>query len=292
VDIDLKTFNLDPAGIAGAINNATVGIIPVHLFGLIAPMQAICEAVSSTPLWIVEDAACAFGSRQAGHHAGTFGATGCFSFHPRKSITTGEGGMILTDDDTLARRLRSLRDHGATQSDFQRHNGAASFILPDYPYAGYNYRMTDLQGAIGVAQMARADWLLAERRRCASFYDQALSDQDWLVLPTKPQSDVHSYQAYVCLYRPELPSLSNVDRLGAGRDGLMSNLEARGIASRPGTHAPVTQTFYVEKYGLRPEDFPNAVLAERLSFALPTYAGMTDRELSAVVDAILAIGPA
>src|SRR6266852_6240855 len=107
----------------------------------------------------------AFGSRINDRHAGRFGDLGCFSFHPRKSITTGEGGMITTADDQLATTARSLRDHGASRSDLQRHTNAASYLLADYDLLGYNFRMTDLQGAIGCVQMDRADWVLAERRR-------------------------------------------------------------------------------------------------------------------------------
>src|SRR5262249_4195788 len=117
-DIDLTTFNIDPAQIEPLITEKTVGIIPVHLFGLCADLNPILEIARRHNLWVVEDAACGFGAWYHGAHAGTFGNTGCFSFHPRKSITTGEGGMILTGSDEIATLSRSLRDHGATRGDF------------------------------------------------------------------------------------------------------------------------------------------------------------------------------
>lgn len=277
-DIDLTTFNVDTAQVAALVTPRTVGLIPVHLFGLCADMQPILDLARRHALWVVEDAACAFGAWYRGRHAGTFGDAGCFSFHPRKSITTGEGGMITTARADLDALARSLRDHGASRSDLARHQSKASFLLAEYNHLGYNFRMTDLQGALGCAQMQRADWLLAERARRARRYDALLADLDWLATPLVPEGYVHGYQAYVCLFRPEQPTLANVERLHAWRNELMARLEERGIATRQGTHAPVIQGYYAAKYGLRPEQFPNAYLADRLSLALPLYAQLTDAE--------------
>ena len=133
-DIDLKTFNIDVEKIESHITSKTKAIIPVHLFGLPANMKKkILQLAEKYNLFIIEDAACGFGSKYHGQHVGSFGKTGCFSFHPRKAITTGEGGMITTNDDNLAKELRSLRDHGASITDFQRHNGAKPYLLADYP---------------------------------------------------------------------------------------------------------------------------------------------------------------
>src|SRR4051794_12189298 len=142
-DIDLASFNIDVTQIEGLITPRTVGIIPVHLFGLCADMDAITRIAERRGLWIVEDAACGFGARIGDRHCGTFGTLGCFSFHPRKAITTGEGGMVTTADAALAALLSSLRDHGATQSDLDRHESRGSYALADYPRVGFNYRMTD-----------------------------------------------------------------------------------------------------------------------------------------------------
>jgi perosamine synthetase len=287
-DVDLTTFNADLSSLEAAVTDRTVGLIPVHLFGLCADIEAICELAAGRGLWVVEDAACAFGSWVGRRHAGTFGEAGCFSFHPRKSITTGEGGMVTTSDDELAALVRSLRDHGATRTDLERHQESASFLLADYPHIGFNYRMTDIQGALGVAQMARADEVLDARRHRAARYDALLADIEWLQTPTVPAGFVHGYQAYICLFRPEEPSLENVDTLHARRNALMARLEERGIATRQGTHAPVLTDAYRTRYGLRREDFPNAVIADRLSLGLPLYPQMTDAEQDRVVDELAA----
>ncbi|MBI4504030.1 MAG: DegT/DnrJ/EryC1/StrS family aminotransferase [Chloroflexi bacterium] len=277
-DVDLATFNVAVGQLAAQVTPRTVGIVPVHLFGLCADVQPILDLAARHGLWVIEDAACAFGAWYGGRHAGTFGDAGCFSFHPRKSITTGEGGMITAARADLDALARSLRDHGASRSDLARHQGKASFLLSEYNHLGYNFRMTDLQGALGCAQMQRAAWILAERARRAQRYDALLADLDWLATPVVPAGSVHGYQAYVCLFRPEEPTLANVERLHAWRNELMARLEERGIATRQGTHAPVIQGYYAVKYGLRPEQFPNAYIADRLSLALPLYAQMTDAE--------------
>jgi dTDP-4-amino-4,6-dideoxygalactose transaminase len=223
----------------------------------------------------VEDAACALGGWYHGTHAGLFGDAGCFSFHPRKSITTGEGGMITTTQPELDRMSRSLRDHGASRTDFDRHQASAAFLLADYDHLGFNFRMTDIQGALGCVQMERAPAILATRAEIARRYDALLSALDWLESPFVPEGYVHGYQAYVCLFRPEEPSLANVERSYKERNALMARLEQQGIATRPGTHAACLQGYYVEKYGFRPEQFPNAYIADRLSLTLPLYPQMT-----------------
>ncbi len=273
-DIDLATFNIDVAQIEARITPRTVGIVPVHLFGLCADMDPILEIAKRRGLWVVEDAACAFGSAYLGRQAGTMGDAACFSFHPRKSITTGEGGMVTTASDAHAAAARSLRDHGVAARDAS----APPFLLADYDRLGYNYRMTDFQGALGCAQMERASSILEQRRACARWYDERLAGIDWLATPAVPDGYLHTYQAYVCLFRPETPSLDNAARLSARRNELMAALEARGIATRQGTHAPIDVRYYREKYRLRPADFPNAHLAQELSLAIPLYAQMTEEE--------------
>jgi dTDP-4-amino-4,6-dideoxygalactose transaminase len=286
IDIDLATFNLDVTRLEDAITPRTVGIIPVHLFGLAANLDPILEIARRHGLWTVEDAACGFGARYRGEHVGTFGDLAAFSFHPRKSITTGEGGMITTSRDDHAATVRSLRDHGASVSDHQRHTQAAGYLLAEYNLLGYNFRMTDMQGAIGSVQMDRADWVLAERRRCAQAYDRTLADLDWLSLPVTPPGSVHGYQSYVCLFQPEEPNLESVGRLHARRNRLMAALEAKGIATRPGTHAAFMQGYYATKYSIATSDLPGAFLADQLSLSLPMYAGMTDDELDYVARAL------
>ena len=182
-DIDLETFNLDIADAARRITSRTRAILPVHLFGLAADMKAVTRLAEQNGLWVVEDAACGFGSRIHGRHVGTMADAGCFSFHPRKAITTGEGGMITANSDELAEKLRRLRDHGAALSDLQRHVGPRPYLLADHLDAGYNQRMTDLQAALGSAQMDRAAAIVAERQRLARVYDEAFAGLTWLRTP-------------------------------------------------------------------------------------------------------------
>ena len=135
-DVDLQTFNIDTGHIESLVTPRTVGIIAVHLFGLCADMEAVKNVASANGLWVVEDAACAFGAWYNGGHAGTFGEMGCFSFHPRKSITTGEGGMITTKREDLEQLSRSSRDHGASRSDQARHDESGGFLLSEYDHLG------------------------------------------------------------------------------------------------------------------------------------------------------------
>ena len=282
-DIDLATFNIDVSQLDALITPRTVGMIAVHLFGLCADMAAIMDIARRRSLWVVEDAACAFGARYHGRHAGLFGDVGCFSFHPRKSITTGEGGMLTTNRRELYTLACSLRDHGATRSDRDRHESRDAFLLASYPHLGFNYRMTDIQGALGCAQMQRAEWILAERARIAARYQELLADLEWLQQPAVADGCAHGWQAYVCLFRPEPPTVHSSQRLFELRNALMARLERRGIATRQGTHAPVLQGFYVSKYGFTPDQFPAAVVAERASLALPLFPQMSDDEIATVV---------
>jgi len=285
-DIDLTTFNIDVARVEPLITDRTVGLIPVHLFGLPADMIPLLELAKSHGLWIIEDAACGLGASYHGRHVGTFGEMGCFSFHPRKSITTGEGGMVTSTDAGLDGLVRSLRDHGASRSDLARHAGAGGFLLAEYAHLGYNFRMTDMQGALGSVQMDRAEWILRERTARAELYDRRLAGLDWLVTPAVPDDCVHGYQSYVCLFRPETPTTGNVEALSEKRNAVMSRLETQGIATRQGTHAVVLQRYYAEKYRLDPGAFPSAWIADRLSLSLPLYAQMSDADQDEVCRAL------
>ena len=287
-DIDLKTFNLDVSQLESKITPDTKAILPVHLFGLAADMMPINQIAEKHGLWVVEDAACGFGSRYHNQHVGTFGHTGCFSFHPRKSITTGEGGMITTNDDALATKMRSMRDPGAALSDRQRHLGSKPYLLSDHPYAGYNYRMTDLQAALGNSQMERAEAILKERQKLAENYTQGLNHLEWLQLPTQIDHYQHGYQSYPCLFLPELLDLNNVDQINQSRNQLMERLHARGIATRPATHAVHLLSYYRQKYNLQPEEFSNALMADHCSLSLPLYNGMTELEQDYVINALVA----
>lgn len=295
VDVDLDTFNINADAAAAAITPRTVGMIPVHLFGLSADMDPLLALAKRHGLWVVEDAACGFDTWYKGRHVGTLGTAGAFSFHPRKAITTGEGGMITTADDALAALCRTLRDHGASRTDFERHKQQYSFLLAEYRHLGFNFRMTDIQGALGVSQMRKAAVIQAGRREAAARYDAALAGRDWLRLPFRHPDYVHGQQSYVCLYRPADVTMAGGDAVFDTRNALMAALEHEGIMTRQGTHAPPHLHYFREKYGYRPEDFPNAYLAERCSLTLPLYAGMAEADQARVVDRLTALhaaGPA
>jgi len=286
-DIDPLTFNIDVSQIEGKITANTKAILPVHLFGLSAHMHPINEIAKRHNLWVIEDAACGFGAKYHGAHVGTLGTTGCFSFHPRKAITTGEGGMVTTSDADLADKIRCLRDHGATMSDLQRHLGAKPYLLADHPEAGYNQRMTDIQGALGSAQMDRAAEIVAERQRLAGIYDRAFSGLDWLRTPVCPEGYQHGYQSYPCMFRPDNLSLSNVQAVNTARNGWMEELQNAGISTRPATHAVHMLTYYKNKYGLVPSNFPNAYIANDCSISLPLFHGMTNSEQEYVIETVV-----
>jgi dTDP-4-amino-4,6-dideoxygalactose transaminase len=287
-DIDLATFNINVTQAASLVTPKTVGIFPVHLFGLCADMDPILDLARRHGLWVIEDAACGFNAWYKGRHCGSFGDMGCFSFHPRKAITTGEGGMITTAKADLASVSRSLRDHGASRSDHARHHASAAFLLAEYDRVGFNFRLTDIQAAVGSVQMDRAPWIGAERARVAAHYDNALGRFEWLAPPVTPAQYGHGYQAYVCLFRPETPTMGNVDRLHEWRNRLMLRLEERGVSTRQGTHAPVLQGFYRDKYRIAREAFPNATIGDRLSLTLPLYPGMTQDEQGYVLTELAA----
>jgi dTDP-4-amino-4,6-dideoxygalactose transaminase len=286
-DIDLNTINIDVKQLADKINPKTKVILPVHLFGLSADMAPIIALARKHNLWVIEDAACGFGSRYKGQHVGTFGDAGCFSFHPRKAITTGEGGMVTTNSEELITRVRRLRDHGAAMSDLQRHLGARPYLLADHPDAGYNQRMTDIQAALGSAQMDRASEIVLERQRLAAVYDLAFAGLPWLSTPQCPDDYVHGYQSYPCLFQPETITPQSIPRINERRNAWMDKLQKVGISTRPATHAVHMLSFYKDKYKLNPQDFPNAYASNDCSISLPLFHGMTVEEQNYVIEQVL-----
>ena len=292
-DIDLNTFNINTNLIESLITKKTKAIIPVHLFGLSADMQKINKLATKNNLKVVEDAACGFGSKYMGKHVGTLSNAGCFSFHPRKAITTGEGGMITTNDSDLAERIRILRDHGACITDLQRHLGPQPYLLADHSEAGFNSRMTDIQAALGVSQMKRASQILEQRIKLAKRYDKAFQNLDWLQTPIHKEGFEHSYQSYPCLFEPEKVQESindnnfkSLNLIHRERNSLMKYLQEKGISTRPATHAIHMLSFYKQKYGFNDEDFPFSFAANNCSISLPLYHGMTTNDQDYVIDVI------
>tara|TARA_R110000796_G_scaffold71409_5_gene162210 strand:- start:78489 stop:79631 length:1143 start_codon:yes stop_codon:yes gene_type:complete len=275
-DIDPTTFNIDPKKITDKITSNTKAIMAVHLFGLCADVDAIKAVAPNIP--IIEDGACAAGAAYKGVPAGGLGTMGCFSFHPRKSVTTGEGGMITTNDDVLGEKLGILRNHGASISEEQRHHGARPYILPDFDVCGYNYRMTDLQGAVGVVQLSKLDQFINERAQWASFYKKELASLDWIQCPEFTEDYAHGWQSFVLLIDEAKSPYS--------RNEIMEKLQEMGVSTRPGTHAVHMLGFYMQTYDVKPEDFPGAQIANDFSMSIPLHNRMTSEDYHYVIQCI------
>lgn len=280
VDIDPVTFNLDVSKLKAAITSRTKAIIPVHLFGLCADVDAIQATAPGIPL--IEDAACAAGAAYKNKPAGSLGAIGCFSFHPRKSVTTGEGGMLTTNDDSLAELLYQLRNHGASISEEQRHHGPQPYILPDFKLLGFNYRMTDLQAAVGVVQLKKLDQFILERNTWATYYHNKLKGLDWLRVPECAPGYSHGWQSYV--------TFINEQRAPMSRNQLMQYLQEAGISTRPGTHAVHMLDFYKNRYSLQAEDFPGAKAANDFSMAIPLHNRMVADDFEYIIEKLSSLG--
>ncbi|PCJ17063.1 MAG: aminotransferase DegT [Candidatus Cloacimonadota bacterium] len=288
-DIDLNSFNIDIKKLEKILfkEKNIKAIMPVHLFGLCANMPKIMDLAKKYNLKVIEDSACGFDSWVNNQHSGTFGDCGCFSFHPRKSICTGEGGMLITNNQEIERKVSQLKDHGASKSDLQRHNEKGGSLLPDFTMRGYNYRMTDLQGALGICQMNKQDYIMSGRRKIAKQYDLALKDIKHLITPKNFKNYIHAYQSYVCIFSDgeslENLTMDQIDKINIKRNIFMEKLEELGIATRQGTHAVHTLTYYKEKNKFKDEDFLMSYAADRLSIAIPVYAGMADIEFDYVI---------
>ena len=273
-DVEADTYNLDPAALEAAITPRTRAVVVVHLFGLAAKLKEILDIAAKHDLAVVEDAACATGTTYDGKPVGGFGDTGCFSFHPRKVITTGEGGMLATRRGDLAEIVASLRNHGGTGLKSEWRDGPPPYAMATFERLGYNLRLSDIQAAVGVAQMAKLEGLLAERKRRAERYQELLADVEEIARPVVPEPCEHTFQSYV---------IRVISGGIAKRNHAMERLAAASIETRPGTHAVHRLGYYVEKYGLKPDDFPVAARSEDTTITLPLFPGMTDADQDRVV---------
>ena len=265
VDVDLDTYNVDPSGLARHLTARTRAVIPVDLFGLSADMDPVMAFAAEHGLAVLEDAACSLGATYHGRPCGVLGDVGCLSFHPRKVVTTGEGGMVLTDDDDLAERIRILRSHGGVRR-------AQRFTFED---AGFNYRLSDVLAALGVAQMRRLPQMVADRRRLASDLRAGLAGMRGITVPPEPVWGGHVYQAFVALVEP-----------GVDRDAVIGGLRERGVEATLGTYALHAQPFFGRAFGYSPGALPRSHQAFLRSVALPLYPQMTDADTEAVVQCV------
>ena len=268
-DIDPETCNITAGTVEAVITSRTKAVMPVHQMGLPVDLEPIAALCRERGLILIEDAACAIGSEYKGKRIGGHGNIACFSFHPRKIITTGEGGMITTDDPETAVRLRRFRHHGMSVSDIERHT-ADRIIIEAYPEIGFNYRMTDIQAAIGLEQMKKLDMIIGRRRDVALDYDKALGLIPWLRIPKVPTYAFHNYQSYWI----EILEASPISR-----DDLMQYLLDKGIATRRGIMAIHRE----ECYGLRRTFLPSTERLADNALLLPLYPLMTIQESEYVI---------
>jgi dTDP-4-amino-4,6-dideoxygalactose transaminase len=276
-DVDLDTQNLTPRTVERVLGPATRAVIVVHQAGMPADVEAIEAVCAPRGVAVIEDAACAIGSTYRGRPIGA-GNLVALSFHPRKLVTTGEGGMLLTDDAALARRLRRLREHGMAVSAHERH-ASATVVIEQYEELGFNYRMTDLQAAVGLVQLARLDAMIAERRRLADGYRALLEDVPGLFLPHDPPYGTTNFQSYVVRLDDDLP---------VERDAVMEELLAQGISTRRGIMAAHLEPACA---GLRARALPVTERLTRRSLILPLFHGMETADLERVGDALaIAVG--
>ncbi len=263
-DIDLDTYALCPASLENAITERTKAIMPIHLFGCAAPMGAIMTLANRHNLVVVEDAACALGTWIDDTHAGCIGDFGTFSFHPRKVITTGEGGMVTAGSQSGIDVVKALRNHGITPSG-------------EISHLGFNYRLSDVQGALGVGQMHLLPKFLSERAAQAERYHAGLNGVEGLVTPSVPARTTHAFQAYVC-------------RLTFGdsthRDHLMKVLETNGVQTRPGTHAVHRLHWHRTHLTFDAQTLKNSDIAHDQTIALPIFPGMSEVEQLYVIDTL------
>jgi perosamine synthetase len=278
VDIDLATFNLDPVALEAAITPRTRAIMAVHLFGLAAPMDQINALAQKHNLAVIEDAACAIGTTYKGKPVGGLGDLGCFSFHPRKVITTGEGGAVTTNSDELAIKVKALRNHGGTGSPDPSVEPHGPWTMGKFDVLGYNLRLSDIQAAVGVAQMAKLATLIEDRRSSAHRYLEALASVGDLALPIGGDTAGHTYQSFVI----------RVQEGGRKRrNALMAAMAAANIQTRPGTHAVYRLGYYQKKYQLPLNLFPNASAAEDSTITLPIIPYMKREDQDRVIETLV-----
>lgn len=262
IDIKLDSFCIDVDQIEGSINEKTKAIIPVQEFGQSADMDKIMALANKYKLKVIEDAACALGAEYKGRKVGTIGDIGCFSFHPRKAITTGEGGMIVTNSDTLSEKVRILLNHGISYK-----NGR-----PEFTTAGFNYRMTDIQGAMGVAQMKKLEGIIKRRIEIAKEYNELLKNLKDIIIPWELKNRKHIYQTYHIIVHEKI-----------NRDELIKKLKEKGIETNFGAYAVHAQKYYKEKYQYDDGKFKNSYLAYKCGIALPLHNHINVEQLKYIV---------
>lgn len=271
-DVLLNTYNLDPIDTENRITKKTKAILLVHQIGMPADIDVFKALCTKYSLKLIEDAACAAGSAYKGGKIGSHSELVCFSFHPRKVISTGDGGMITTNREDHYRRLKLLRQHGMSVNDRVRHE-AKKVVFEDHVEIGYNYRMTDIQAAVGIKQLEKLDWIVGERRKIAAAYNEAFKDAGYMQLRPEKDGYFNNYQSY-SIY---LNKASPLDR-----NTLMQKLLDKGIACRRGIMTSHRETAY--KSVSMDVSLPVSEDLQDNCILLPLFVPMGEKELNYVID--------
>jgi dTDP-4-amino-4,6-dideoxygalactose transaminase len=275
-DIEPLTFNLAPQSVEAAITEKTRAILAVHQIGLPVEVDALRALAQKKGLIFIEDGACSLGATYKGKQVGGLGSPTSFSFHPRKMITSGEGGMITTDDLAFVEKAQILRSTGASISDLARHQ-ARGVLVQQYADTGYNYRMTDLQAAIALVQMDKIEQMLEQRRLQARRYDQALALMEHINAPYVPEHMSHCYSSYCVTLGPDCP---------VSQGELLEYMARHGVSCRIGIQPLHLEPYYKE----RPRQVDLSVSEEkaRTTFFLPIFPGMKEEEQERIISALKA----
>jgi len=284
VDIDEGTMNMSPqlledtlSSMSAADRERVKAVVPVHMAGHPCDMDPILDIAGRYGLRVIEDAAHTMPARYKGRMIGTIGDITAFSFYVTKCITTGEGGMVVTDNDLYAERMRVMSLHGISRDAWKRYTSEGSWYY-EIMYPGYKYNMSDLQGALGIQQLKKAEWLLDVRMRHAEIYNAAFRDMPGVELPTTSQDVEHSWHLYVI--KLQLESLS------INREGFIEELRRRGVFASVHFIPLHLHPYYRNEYGYSPSDFPTAASLYERIVSLPLYPKMTDEELDYVIDSV------
>jgi len=264
-----EQFNIDPINAESLITPKTKAILIVHQLGMPADIDAFKDICQRHNLILIEDAACAIGSEYKGKKIGSHSDLVCFSFHPRKVLTTGDGGMITTSNPDYYKRLKALRQHAMSVNDLERHK-SSKIIAEEYPEVGYNYRMTDIQAAVGIKQLEKLDWLLQERRKIALKYNESFKSCNHIILPIEKKWNFSNYQSYAIILKDSSP---------IKRDDLMQAMLDKGIATRRGVMTAHNEKAYAKYKTV----LPVTELMSNTSLILPLYIGMSESDQEFVI---------
>lgn len=273
-EVDPVNFNLDPEDAESKITSRTKAIMIAHQIGMPADIDAFKEICARHNIKLIEDAACASGSSYKGKKIGSHSELVCFSFHPRKVITTGEGGMITTSNEKLRDRLKLLRQHAMASSSIDRHN-TSSALSEDHVELGYNYRMTDIQAAVGIVQLSRLDEIVMERRNIAANFIRNLSDIKWLMMPEEKEGFFTNYQSFAVRVHNDSP---------VSRDELMLRLGEKGISTRRGVMTAHRETAYKDLYSKL--SLPVSESASDNSLMLPIFVPMLKDDIGKIIEGV------